>query len=428
MFGPTTDVPAREHADGTFRPSAWVDVVLLALYAGFLPWWNTGATAALLALVLWGLPRFFRTPFALPRAFWPLWAAFLVAFVWAFWDGGWAAVLRFLPWILVVPALQPWSAAVRVRGWLLGVALGVLWLIAAQTARLGGYELPSLNPEDSHAAARVASARAFGGVGHQHVYWALYAFLALVTVAEQKVLGRWRWAAAAVLLGAAWLGGSKMAVVSLLLGAWIWAGMHPAAFRWRWLVRGALVAGAVAVVFIFIQNTDARFQQERLLHPKPEWATGSFETRSVQWQAAARLWAEQPWTGVGAAHKQLLLEEEYRRLGYWFGKKRHLNVHNTYLEFLLAYGLLGVAAVVLALLAAVRVSALFRAQHPTLRLPEERAGRRAQLWACAVVLFLVALSESLTERALGVHLIALYAFFAGTNSEVPNGRSAAPRS
>jgi O-antigen ligase len=301
-----------------------------------------------------------------------------------------------------------------------------LWLIAAQTARLGGYELPSLNPADSHAAARVASARAFGGVGHQHVYWALYAFLALVTVAEQKVLGRWRWATAAVLLGAAWLGGSKMAVVSLLLGAWIWAGMHPAAFRWRWLVRGALVAGAVAVVFIFIQNTDARFQQERLLHPKPEWATGSFETRSVQWQAAARLWAEQPWTGVGAAHKQLLLEEEYRRLGYWFGEKRHLNVHNTYLEFLLAYGLLGVAAVVLALLAAVRVSALFRAQHPTLRLPEERAGRRAQLWACAVVLFLVALSESLTERALGVHLIALYAFFVGTRPEVPNGRSEAP--
>jgi O-antigen ligase len=219
-----------------------------------------------------------------------------------------------------------------------------------------------------------------------------------------------------------------MAVVSLLLGAWIWAGMHPAAFRWRWLVRGALVAGAVAVVFIFIQNTDARFQQERLLHPKPEWATGSFETRSVQWQAAARLWAEQPWAGVGAAHKQLLLEEEYRRLGYWFGDKRHLNVHNTYLEFLLAYGLLGIAAVVLALLAAVCVSAPFRAPHPTQPLPEERAGRRAQLWACAVVLFLVALSESLTERALGVHLIALYAFFAGTNSEVPNGRSAAPRS
>ena len=415
MFGPTTDSPAR------------VTVVLLALYAGFLPWWNTGATAALVALVLWGLPRFYRTPFSLPRAFWPLWAAFLVALVWAFWDGGWNAVLRFLPWILVVPALQPWSAAIRVRGWLLGVALGVLWLIATQTARLWGYELPSLNPADSHAATRVASARAFGGVGHQHVYWALYAFLALVAVAEQKVLGRWRWVAAAVLLGAAWLGGSKMAVLSLLLGAWIWAGMHPAAFRWRWLVRGALVAGAVAVVFIFIQNTDARFQQERLLHPKPEWATGSFETRSVQWQAAARLWAEQPWAGRGAAHKQMLLEEEYRRLGYWFGEKRHLNVHNTYLEFLLAYGLLGVAAVVLALLAAVRVSALFRAQHATLRLPEERAGRRAQLWACAVVLFLVALSESLTERALGVHLIALYAFFAGTNSEVPNGRNAVPR-
>ena len=414
MFGPTTDAPAR------------VTVVLLALYAGFLPWWNTGAIAALLALVLWGLPRFFRTPFALPRAFWPLWAAFLVALVWAFWDGGWAAVLRFLPWILVVPALQPWSAAVRVRGWLLGVALGVLWLIAAQTARLGGYELPSLNPADSHAAARVASARAFGGVGHQHVYWALYAFLALVTVAEQKVLGRWRWATAAVLLGAAWLGGSKMAVVSLLLGAWIWAGMHPAAFRWRWLVRGALVAGAVAVVFIFIQNTDARFQQERLLHPKPEWATGSFETRSVQWQAAARLWAEQPWTGVGAAHKQLLLEEEYRRLGYWFGEKRHLNVHNTYLEFLLAYGFLGVAAVVLALLAAVRDSAQSSIRNPAHRLPEERAARRAQLWACAVVLFLVALSESLTERALGVHLIALYAFFVGTRPEVPNGRSEAP--
>lgn len=414
MFGPTTDSPAR------------VTVVLLALYAGFLPWWNTGATAALVALVLWGLPRFYRTPFSLPRAFWPLWAAFLVALVWAFWDGGWAAVLRFLPWILVVPALQPWSAAVRVRGWLLGVALGVLWLIAAQTARIWGYELPSLNPGDSHAAARVATARAFGGVGHQHVYWALYAFLALVAVAEQKVLGRWRWVAAAVLLGAAWLGGSKMAVLSLLLGAWIWAGMHPAAFRWRWLVRGALVAGAVAVVFIFIQNTDARFQQERLLHPKPEWATGSFETRSVQWQAAARLWAEQPCTGRGAAHKQMLLEEEYRRLGYWFGEKRHLNVHNTYLEFLLAYGLLGVAAVVLALLAAVRVSAQSSIRNPAHCLPEERAGRRAQLWACAVVLFLVALSESLTERALGVQLIALYAFFAGTNSEVPNGRSEAP--
>lgn len=416
MFGPTTDAPAR------------VTVVLLALYAGFLPWWNTGATAALVALVLWGLPRFYRTPFSLSRAFWPLWAAFLVTLVWAFWDGGWNAVLRFLPWILVVPALQPWPAAVRVRGWLLGVALGVLWLIAAQTARIWGYELPSLNPADSHAAARVASARAFGGVGHQHVYWALYAFLALVAVAEQKVLGRWRWVAAAVLLGAAWLGGSKMAVVSLLLGAWIWAGMHPAAFRWRWLVRGALVAGAVAVVFIFIQNTDARFQQERLLHPKPEWATGSFETRSVQWQAAARLWAEQPWTGVGAAHKQLLLEEEYRRLGYWFGEKRHLNVHNTYLEFLLAYGLLGVAAVVLALLAAVRVSAQSSIRNPAHRLPEERAARRAQLWACAVVLFLVALSESLTERALGVHLIALYAFFVGTRSEVPNGRIEAPGS
>lgn len=414
MFGPTTDASAR------------VAVVLLALYAGFLPWWNTGATAALLALVLWGLPRFFRTPFALPRAFWPLWAAFLVALVWAFWDGGWAAVLRFLPWILVVPALQPWSAAVRVRGWLLGVALGVLWLIAAQTARLGGYELPSLNPADSHSAARVASVRAFGGVGHQHVYWALYAFLALVAVAEQKALGRWRWLAAAVLLGAAWLGGSKMAVVSLLLGAWIWAGMHPATFRWRWLVRSALVAGAVAVVFIFIQNTDARFQQERLLHPKPEWATGSFETRSVQWQAAARLWAEQPWTGRGAAHKQMLLEEEYRRLGYWFGEKRHLNVHNTYLEFLLAYGLLGVAAVALALLAAVRDSAQSSIRNPAHRLPEERAARRAQLWACAVVLFLVALSESLTERALGVHLIALYAFFVGTRPEVSNGRSEAP--
>jgi len=79
------------------------------------------------------------------------------------------------------------------------------------------------------------------------------------------------------------------------------------------------------------------------------------------------------------------------------------------------------------LLAALRISAKSLTNQPTKRSPEERAQRSAQLWACAVVLFLVALSESLTERALGVHLIALYAFFAGANTEVSNGRSEAPR-
>ena len=390
-------------------------VGLLAVYGALLPWWNTGATMALLLLAVGGVVRLRTVRMPVPRTFWPLGAAWAVAAGWAFFDGGWAPVLRWLPWLLLVPALAPWSAHVRNRGLLLGVAGGFLYLALATVFHTAGVDLPTGNPVDPLSAGRVATSRAFGGVGHQHIYWALYAFLGGLAVATSSPLPRWAKASAllALLVLTGW-GGSKMGIAAVVAGGWLWLGMHPAGRPWRWGLRLGLVALGVAAVVLFVQPTDGRFQQERLLHPKPEWATGSFETRSVQWQAAVRLWSDAPLWGRGAASKQDLLQAEYHRLGYWFGEKRRLNVHNTYLEFLLAYGWMGAAAVLAAVLAAFWVGLR---QKSAVGGPSP--AHRASTWALAAVLLLVALTESLTERVLGVHLIGWYAYLMASGFETP---------
>lgn len=360
----------------------------------------------------------FRHFFPGNRAFWPLWTAWGVAAVGAAVDGGWDPVLRWLPWLLVLPAFAPWSASVRSRAWLTGTAVAVLWLVGAQAAAAWGHPLPSLNPTDS-GVDRVATARAFGGVGHQHVYWALYALLggtALMEYPRWKNTQFWgilasrstaRGAVALLLLGVAWMGGSKIAVLAVLLGLWIGTGLHPDARRWRWIFRSVALLVALGAV-LFIQTTDGRFQRERWLKTKPEWATGSVETRSVQWQSAFRIWQTAPAFGVGAAAKQDLLEAEYRRIGYAFGLKRRLNVHSLFIEFLLAYGAWGAGAV------GVAVGASMRGRPVrTLRAWSRRAG--AAHWAVtvavAVVFLLISATESLAERALGVHLLGVALVF-----------------
>jgi O-antigen ligase len=123
----------------------------------------------------------------------------------------------------------------------------------------------------------------------------------------------------------------------------------------------------------------------------PFWATGSFDTRIVQGQAAIQVWSDNIWRGVGPSKIQQELMSEYDRINYRFGLKRRLNVHNQFLQYLSTYGFLGLLWLITAIIIGYRQN--FLKSNIWIR-------KKGITW----VLFFgsLLLTESYLERSLGI--------------------------
>ena len=354
---------------------------LLFFFFCALPWSDTIAGALLLLLSAWGVvDRTQNKSWALLPWRWmaPLWVSLLLVLLSAFRDEGWSAVWIRWPFLFGFVAFSLVPPETFRKTLLYGVLVsGGLIFVRFLTT------LPSVDWTLS---------RAFHGVAHQHVYIALYAFAGLAILPTTRLRLAGKAAIGFFLLTLAWLGGSKMAllalgfgVVSLIVNTPSW---RP--YRLRLLLGGGVLA--TLLFFGLIQQTDGKFKRERWLHPQPQWATGSIETRSVLWQSTLRIVAQENWVlGVGQNAKNSLRKQEFDRMGFWFGSKRSLNSHNLLLEYLLGYGALGVSLVFAAVVWA--------------------WGKRPRGWipmTLLLVLGLIAGTESLTERAFGAQLVLLY--------------------
>ncbi|MGY6630179.1 MAG: O-antigen ligase family protein [Wenzhouxiangella sp.] len=148
---------------------------------------------------------------------------------------------------------------------------------------------------------------------------------------------------------------------------------------------------------------------------------GAIGLRLAMWQVALDTWWQQPWlgSGPGAFRDQLLAGIEQGRLSSEeFGHFRH--PHSQYLSALYIAGLPGLAALALMfLLPLLSLLAPGRHQHP------EQAALAWSGIALLVVLSVMAGSESLFERNLGVVSFAFLVSLAlGLASNGPAGRQA----
>jgi O-antigen ligase len=357
------------------EPKRLIHRFFLSLWVLFLPFWDFGAGAALvlafLSVVLVDLPGAKRK-WLDSASYWPLWGIVVMVGLGSVWHGDRLDLhLRVLPLLLLFWAFDRETVQ---RSLPLGAAVLMLYLLGGGLYRLW-----------EGADASVLVYRGLLAGLHQHVYLGTYLLLAAVAVHASAFSSRLKafyWAITFLFLG---LLGAKMLLVSALVTALWWV------YRSKRLPRWALPAAVLLLLgFGMAQGiSDGRAMGHVFKPMDPYWATGSVDTRAVQAKAALKAWAEKPWFGWGAQEKQAALEKVYADWNYRFGIKRHLNVHNQFLEWMLTYGLVGIGFLVVAMLAGIR------------RLPKAP-------WGLIVVYFgSIWLTESFLERSLGVALFAL---------------------
>jgi O-antigen ligase len=349
--------------------------IALSLWVLFLPFWDLGAGVALIvAFIAKVLPNLHeaKRKWVHSMPFWPIWGILLMVLLSSFWHetSPWY-VARYLPLILlywafdreVVVRTLPIGALILI-GYLFGIGILKVWQGAGWSTMVYRELLEGF---------------------HQHVYIGTYVLLASLAVYVQQIHTRLKagyWAISLLFLG---LLGAKMLVVSAgIVGVWF-------LFTTRRFPRWVLPACALfAIGFMASEALSSGRALGHVIKPlDPYWATGSVDTRAVQAKAAIQASSEKIWLGWGPSKKQSALEAVYTDWNYRFGLKRHLNVHNQYLEWLLAYGLCGIAILVGTFLMGFR-------------------RMRKGTWQIVLLYFgSIWLTESFMERSLGVALFAL---------------------
>lgn len=180
-------------------------------------------------------------------------------------------------------------------------------------------------------------------------YFALYLCFALALLfftPVRAMAGRWMWPLVALLVLGIVLSASKVgwALLPLLLVA---AMVSPAMRREdrRLLVRGGLVF-AVLIAGLFALSPFMREKVEQVVtvsheHVRPD-ATGSSEVRVLVWDAAGELFRENWRWGTGTGDVKDALIQRYERKGYVHAVEMRLNAHSQFMQFAVAFGLLGV--------------------------------------------------------------------------------------
>jgi O-antigen ligase len=227
--------------------------------------------------------------------------------------------------------------------------------------------------------------RDFAQLAHQHSYVTLYLGLSGAALATDL---RFRGMIRPLLLGlfalVAVLAGSRMGLGAVVLGGlWWYTGRTAPRRLLPWAV------GLAAVMLIAVALVPSERSLGKLTKADPYWATGSVDTRVVQAKAAWTVISSDPWRGVGADAVQDRLDRVYAEWNYRFGLRRHLNVHNQFLQLWAGIGLWGLGVWALGLAYCARRSSW---------------NRGAQ--ALALTLVLMLLTESMLERAMGVVLVA----------------------
>ena len=351
--------------------------ILIRAAAILLPWWDLGTGGALALAALLSLVAARGRWKALPVDV-ALWSGFAAVAASALWTeaASFETLLRWSPLLWVPLALRR-----QHRAWHEGLIAGgiVVSLVLLGNGVASAVRSQSWDP---------LFYRDFAQLAHQHSYLTLYLGLSAAALATDL---RFRGAVRPVLLSlfalVAVLAGSRMGLMAVVLGGlWWYSGRRLGSARrsaWPWgLGLAALLLVAVAVV-------PSERSLGKLAKADPYWATGSVDTRVVQAKVAWSVISSNPWRGVGVDAVQAQLEERYRELNYRFGLKRHLNVHNEFLQLWAGIGLLGLAIWGLGLAYCAQKSSW---------------NRGAQ--ALTLTLLLLLATESMLERAMGVVLVA----------------------
>lgn len=351
--------------------------ILIRAAAMLMPWWDLGTGAALALAALLSLVAARGRWKALPVDV-ALWSGFAAVAASALWTDAASieTLLRWSPFLWVPLALRR-----QHRAWHEGLIAGGILLTLVLLGN--GIRAASLSQSWDP-----LFYRDFAKLAHQHSYLTLYLGLSAAALVTDL---RFRGALRPVLLGlfamVAVLAGSRMGLIAIVLGGlWWYSGRRFGAARrsaWPWgLGFAVLLLVAVAVV-------PSERSLGKLTKADPYWATGSVDTRVVQAKVAWSVISSNPWQGVGVDAVQAHLEERYRELNYRFGLKRHLNVHNQFLQLWAGIGLLGLGIWGLGLAYCAQKSSW---------------NRGAQ--ALALTLLLLMATESMLERAMGVVLVA----------------------
>ncbi len=354
-----------------------IQQTFLSLWVLLLPFWDLGAgialilafLAAILAKDTWAQSTWIRSP-----SFWPLWGVLLMVGFGGLWHGiSLDTALRYLPLLLIFWAFDGPSVQ---RSLPLGATIVMSYLLGAGILRVVDGA-----PWDT-----LVYRGLLKGL-HQHVYIGTYLLLAALAVQWGPWAGRLKglyWGLTLLFLG---LLGAKMLLISALFAAaWL-------AYRNRAVPRWSLPAAVILILGFGVAQVLA--QGRGLGHVfkpiDPYWATGSVDTRVIQAQAAWELIIEKPWSGWGPEGAQEALEDRYEAFNYRFGIKRHVNVHNQFLQWALSYGLVGLGILLVSVFAGLRASKL---SAPALGAFGFYFG---SMW----------LTESFMERSLGIALVAM---------------------
>ena len=362
------------------EPQRLIRSIFLSLWVLLLPFWDFGAGLALgLAVVsmifIEGL-----------KALQNKWKT----------RGGFNALFGI---VVMVGVSALWHSMAQEEIWKYWPLIGLLWVYDHQTAQralpigaaavmlyLTGFALWRW----SHGVpfADLLYRGLLGGL-HQHVYLGTYLLLGALA-AQNLPLRPWLkqvfWGFTLLVLG---LMGAKMLLLSALLAVvWFYSQTNT---QMR-LHKGVLYLAILVAGFTLAQGlSHGRALGHVMKKADPHWATGSIDTRLVQSQAAWTLIKEKPITGWGPRAVQSALDSQYTAMDYRFGLKRHLNVHNQFLQWGLAWGLFGFVLLMACFVRGYKV-------HP----PSRPYGGMLVLYFGSLML-----TESFMERALGISLLAL---------------------
>ena len=339
-----------------------------------MPWWDLGsgiafAAAALLSLASAG-GRWRPIPVDLA-----LWSGFAAIAASALWTSApsFETLLRWSPLIYLPLAMRrqhrAWSGGLIAGGILLALGLlgnGIVQSIKAESLRPFLY-------------------RDFAEFAHQHSYLTLYLGLAAAALsADTWFPPALRKATLLLFALVVLLAGSRMGIAAVSVGALWW-------YLGRTTLRAVLpkVLAVCALIALFLVVLPSERGLGKFLNADPYWATGSVDSRVVQAKAAWRLIEQQPLLGYGVDRVQLELDRVYREWNYRFGIKRHLNVHNQFLQIWAGIGLLGMGIWLVGL------------AYCAIKLNWNRGTQ-----ALAITVVLLLLTESMLERAMGIVLVA----------------------
>ena len=369
------------------EPQRLIQRIFLSLWVLLMPFWDFGAGMALaIAFVAAYWPGKERSHFNLAekRAHWPLWGIVGMVLFGSIWHPiPLDYLIRFLPLVLIY---WVFDRKIIIKMLPLGSMVVVLYLLGHGCYRLLKGEGWSV----------FVYSELVEGL-HQHVYIGTYLLLGGMAVQmgmhSNRIKGIF-WTCILLFLGL--LGAKTLVLGASLAGIWV-------AYRARKIPRWMRFAGGFLLLgFATSQTLSEGRALGHVVKPlDPYWATGSVDTRAVQAKAAFKVIAVKPWLGWGPMEKQAALENVYTEWNYRFGLKRHLNVHNQFIEWVLTFGLLGI--ILAAFMVLISVPALRKLPFGVLLI------YFGTLW----------MTESFMERAFGIALFSLsWAWMAQSKDQV----------